>query len=147
MKAVIKACGATLTDWSISAEGGRSYVKVDCEDDYSTKDEDEDGCATYATKDSVWMLREILTPLGYVNESGAAYFPGLCVFTGVCYDDDFIESVYKSLASGETLTDALRGLADEASKRVDESIEQECNEESMLANWGDDNYTREGIKV
>ena len=136
LKAVVGACGGTLTDWSIGAYGPSSCtVRVD--------DEDDDG----NQKGPKWFLREVLTPLGYVKD-GAASFPGLCKLTGVCYDDDFLEAAHKELTQGRTLTQALEGLASDAERMMAADLEQAQDEESMLANWGDSaRWTIDGKRV
>lgn len=134
LKAVVKACGGRLTDWSIGA-----YAQSHC----SVSVDDEDG-DTGKPKDARWFRREVLKPNGYIRANGHPYFPGNCAFTGYCADDTFLEAAYKALQEGETLTEALEGLADVAREMMEADLEQAESEESMEANWGDNRYLEDG---
>ena len=136
LSAVVEACGATLKDYGIGAYAP-SHVSVECDDEY----EDEDG--EMRAKDSAWLMRTVLAPLGYAKD-GKPYFPGLCAWTGYCADDDMIEAVSKAMDAGESLTDALRGLADVAQREMEDNQDQMRDEESMDANWSDNEYTEDG---
>lgn len=142
LKAVVEACNGTLRDWSIGAYS-HSSMNVRAED-YTDEDEE----APRTLKDAEWFLHNVLKPHGYVKDTGfgrlSADFPGHCAFTGYCADDSFLEAAYKAMCSGETLTEALEGLASVASKMFEDDLEQEQDEESMLANWGDNEYTIDG---
>ena len=135
LKAVVKACGARLTDWSIGA-WAPSHVCVDVSDE---TDDDEP-----RRKDAAWLVEAVLKPAGYADGTGAAHFPGLCVWTGYCADDAMIEAVHKALVDGDTLTEALEGLADVAREEMEANAEQQEEEDSMLANWSDREYTADG---
>lgn len=151
LKAVVGAYGATLTDWSIGP-WSPSDLSVSVEDDETGRecaDYDEcEGCPDCEDrpKDADWLLANVLRPLGYADKDGNADFPGLCKFTGYCADDDFMESVYRSVESGETLSDALRGLADVARRMMEDDCEQAASEESMRANWGDARFLADGTR-
>lgn len=136
LRAVVKACGARLVDWSIGAYMA-SHVTVECDDEY----EDDDG-ETHP-KDSAWLMREVLAPNGYAKD-GKPDFPGHCKWTGYCADDDMIEAASKAMDDGESLSDALNGLADVARQHFEDDLEQARNEESMHANWGDREYDEDG---
>ena len=143
LKQVIEACGFELRDWRIGPYSP-SYVKVSGDDDYypdNYGDDDEP-----RAKDADWYLTNVLAPLGYVND-GKAHFPGLCKLTGYGADDDLLESVYKSLLSGRTLTEALEDLADDVRRMFEADLEQQQDEESMLANWGDSLFTEHGEMI
>jgi hypothetical protein len=131
LKAVVKACGGQLDEWDISPYGNSHvYVKGISDD-----------------KDRAWFLRNVLKPNGYVKKNGHADFPGHCIFTGYCADDNFLEAVWKSLQKGDTLKEALEGLASDAQRMLEEDVEQSQEEDSMLANWGDNRYTESGVHV
>lgn len=144
LKAVVKAAGGTLTDWQIGP-WGQSSMRVSVEDEY----EYLPGRTTQ--KGTAWFRKYVLTPLGYLSgehKSRARIFTGLCKLTGYCADDNFLEYVYKSLKAGETLTDALEGLAREAEKELEANVEQHQEEDSMMANWGEGRFfTLEGAWV
>lgn len=52
-----------------------------------------------------------------------------CPFTGVCYDEDLIESLKKDILSGENLGDAYKNLADKASELIEAETEDQMSEE------------------
>jgi hypothetical protein len=55
-----------------------------------------------------------------------------CPFTGVCFDEDFIESLLKDIKQGESLGDAYQNLALVAGKLMESEIEQVNSEENFL---------------
>ena len=136
LKAVVDACGGTLKNWSIGAYSPSSI-------DVRVNDEDEDDDA----KDARWFRLNVLKPHGYTKANGHAQFPGLCAFTGYCADDDLLEAVYKNLQAGDTLTEALEGLADVCRQHMEDDLEQHQQEDPMLANWGDRLFTIDGKPV
>jgi hypothetical protein len=131
LKAVVRACNGRMKDWSI---GPYTHCDITIGD---IDDEDQD---------MQWFVDNVLKPNGYwVN--GAAVFPGNCAFTGYCADDDFLEQVHKELASGSTMTQALESLADAARQHMEDDAEQQEEEDSMLANWGEREFTKHGKPV
>jgi hypothetical protein len=141
LTAVVEAAGGTLDDWSIGPDGGRCSVTV--EDETDAEDE-------APVKGADWFFWNVLVPHGYYKGSPGdkvADFPGHCKFTGYCADDDFLEAAYKALGDGDSLTEALEGLADVAAKHMADDLEQQQDEESMEANWGDSRFTEDGIMV
>lgn len=136
MREVIKACGGTLGRYEIGP-WSHSFVNVEVEDD------DENG----KRKGRDWLRLNVLKPNGYTDGRGRAAFPGVCHWTGYCADDDMIESVWKAVKSGETLTEALEGLADVVREHMEDACEQMRGEDSMLANWEDREWTAEGDPV
>ncbi len=96
-------------------------------------------------KDKEWFVSNVLKPKGYY-EDNKAQFPGICAFTGVCYDDDLLEALWKSLESGKTLENALKSLAQAAGKIMEDEWESEQSEEALIAN-SDRWYTEDGTEV
>lgn len=142
LKAVVEACGGTLTDWSIGTDSGTCTVRVEDEYEYTNASGDHS-----ARKGPAWFRREVLKPHGYTKPNGRAYFPGICAFTGYCADDSFMERAYERIRKGDTLTEALESLAGLASELMADDMEQAANTESMEANWGDNLYTLEGERI
>jgi len=141
LKATVKACGALLHNWSIGAYAPCSMT-VGVQDDFIDGNDEE---SAEIRKDEGWFFDHVLKGLGYTRDSqGKVEFPGLCPFTGYCADDAFLEHVYKQLQRGNTLTDALESLADVAGKMVEDDLEQMQEEDSMLANWGENQYDKDG---
>ena len=136
LKACVKACGATLKDWSIGAYS-YSSVKVECDDEY------EDDAGEFHAKDHTWLLREVLAPNGYAKDCKPD-FPGLCKWTGYCADDSMIEAVHGAMVGGATLSDALESLADVAREEMESNCDQARSEEDMEANWEENEYEENG---
>lgn len=68
-----------------------------------------------------------------------------CPFTGVCFDEDFIESLLKSVKSGDTLKEAYENLASVASKLMQSEIEYQSSEENFLEQ--DFEFTKDGTRI
>lgn len=141
LKAVVAACGGTIKDYSIGPYSP-SYLRILAED-YTEREDGSEG----SVKDAAWLRREVLKPKGYTKKNGHAYFPGLCAWTGYCADDHFIQAIYTAMRDGDTLTEALEGLADVAAKVMEDDADQDRNAETMLANWGDNYYDEDGEEV
>lgn len=133
LKATVAAFGARLTDWSIGAYS-RSYVKVSGIDDVLDLSHGrawakfEQAVAPHRIPWSGPRRRE-------VAKYGAHYRPGMimpCPFTGVCYDEDMLESIRKDLRGGCTLRDALRNLADTAQRILERDAEYRASEEYFI---------------
>ena len=131
LNAVVKACGARMKNWSIGPYNNSSIRIGDVDD---------------RGQDLKWFKREVLKPNGYPYR-GKIKFAGLCKLTGYCADDDFLEQVYKELVDGATMTDALESLAHVAQKHFENDLEQQQDEENMMANWEDRLFTFDGKAV
>ncbi len=134
LRHVVEACGATLGGVSICPFYGNSSITVKTPN-----------IGTDTPDDWVWV--NVLQKYKYLNDNGEAYFPGLCAFTGYCGDDDMLESVWEDVSTGSSLRDALHNLAGVAQKMMEDDIEQDCERESMLINWGEQEYTIDGYQV
>lgn len=63
------------------------------------------------------------------------YAPGAvpsCPFTGVCYDEDFLDDVIKSVKAGRTLKEAFEDLADLFARMAEDEYEYRGEEEQFL---------------
>lgn len=141
LKATVAAFGASLKDWCIGAYS-RSYVKVDGDDDVLALSHNrawakyEKAVAPHRIPWSGPRRRE-------VAKYGTFYRPDMvepCPFTGVCYDDDMLESIRKDLRGGCTLRDALRNLADTAQGILEREAEARATEEYFVE-YATDNGT------
>lgn len=136
LKATVKAFGGTLKNYRVNPYSN-NFMNVEVNDDYSKPSEVGEGGTNDGTfiKDQQWAYDNVLASLGYARKAdGKVDFPGLCPFTGYCADEGFIEAVWKSLGEGETLTEALEGLADIAGKM-------------MEANWEGCWFAEDGTEV
>lgn len=130
LRRIIAVVGFRLDDWSIGADGG--WLRAT-----DLNDDDDDGAS------DLDRLSGSLARAGWPVVNGNR-FPGNCPLTGYCADDDLAESLWKSVAGGASLADAVRWLADDAARMMADDLEQAMSEESMEANWGDSEFTADG---
>lgn len=165
LKAVFKHTSgiSNLHDWSIDAYG-YSYVKFEF-------NQDEAGELS-GNRALAWLENNLLgdlripnrpmffrlgagepyqpTDRGELAKYGQHYRAGMikpCPFTGVCFDEDFIESLLNSIKAGDTLQEAFSGLADVAAKLFRSEIEYQNSEEYFLENSDDLEFTIDGVRV
>lgn len=132
-KAVFKAAGLTLKDYSI---GGRG---TGCRVEFNEAAGELTGKRAFA-----WIENNLLDRLRipwsgkgrWKNAKyGRDYRPGLippCPLTGVCFDDDLLDDLRDSIRGGLSIKEAFEGLADKAAKLIEEEIEAQCSEEYFL---------------
>lgn len=142
-KVIVQACGGDLRDWSIGPDRGDAKV-VGIDDEAIDRGGDARTSIRYRKN---WFCQNVLKPNGYTKANGHPQFPGLCKFTGVCFDDDLLEKLWRMLDEGNTVTEALENLAMEASRLMEWELENQQGEEGMLANWEGRLYTLEGVEV
>lgn len=85
---------------------------------------------------------------GELSKYGAYYRPGMIhprPFTGVCFDEDFIEALLKAIKSGDTLKEAYTGLADVAQKLMESEVDYQNSEENFLEQ--DYQFTKDGTRI
>jgi hypothetical protein len=131
LKAVFKASGINLRDWSIDGYG-YSYVKFDME----TETGDLAG-----TRAQAWLENNLLADLriGYnaanrweLSQYGSYYRAGKiapCPFTGVCYDEDFLNALVESVNGGDSIEEAYSSLASVSGKLFASEWEDQLSEE------------------
>ena len=147
LKELFKACnGVSLRGYSISDDAHRSYMKLV----WSHEDiKDFTGARAQA-----WLENNLLSDLRIpwrgderkrLAKYGEWYRPGLikpCPFTGVCFDEDYIESLQKDIKAGESLGDAFNNLCNVASHLIEQEYEYIASEEYFLEQ--DLQFTKEG---
>lgn len=170
LKAVFKHTNgiSNLRDWSIDAYG-YSYVKFEF-------DQDEVGDLT-GNRALAWLENNLLADLrikptmpmftrftlpdgsrteyqpterGELAKYGQYYRPGMikpCPFTGVCFDEDYLESLQNSIKAGDTLKEAFAELADVAAKLFRNEIEYQNSEEYFLESESEAQYTVDGRRI
>lgn len=131
---VLELCGFRTRRYEIS-ECGPSWIRVE---PLSGQDPD--------AYDLTWFV-DMCKQLGYTEVNGELKFTGLCLLTGYCADDDCLEHVFKALQKNLTMTEACQGLAKVAQQHCEADMEQQRSEETMLANWENLEFTRNGIAV
>lgn len=103
LKAVCEACNLRLLDWSFGAYCQNWRVKLDS---YNQ------AVLLSGPRALAWFLR-VLIKHGYKRPKHfrEMEFPGICGFTGVCYDEDVIETIWRELLDGETVARAFDQVA------------------------------------
>lgn len=135
LKATIKATGYRLEDYSLQASGyGSSGIRLnerDCDD-------------LEGARALRWLENVVLSPLrikpGHAKwkeylKYGDGYRTGQVKtgpFTGVCYDDDFLQDLRDSLKSGSTVRDAVRGLGDKYGELLQAELDDQQSEKYFL---------------
>lgn len=145
LKAVFEASGIRLRDWSIDVYG-YSYVKFDMGDAANLEGQ----------RAMAWLENNLLEPLRerrsfiqrvkkYDRWNDFTKYGEIpsCPFTGVCFDEDYIESLFKSVKGGDSLEEAYSHLANVAARLFEAEIENQNSEEWFL---GQDylEFTKEG---
>jgi hypothetical protein len=137
LKAVCEACCLRLSDWSFGTYCRNWKVKVS---NYDV--EDLSGPRALA-----WFLR-ILINNGYPRPKRFTdmEFTGICGFTGVCYDEDVVETVWKELLDGETVANAFDQVAYTFCKGLEAQYEYLTSEEYVKEYLDEDEeiYTEYG---
>lgn len=140
-EAIFKASGIHIRDWSINGDyPSQSYVRFDFRGFYNSGVEDLTGnrALAWIENNLLYDLREKRTFINRVKKYEHWYdftkygeIPS-CPFTGYCADEDFIESLLKSIKSGDTLGEAYSDLAHVAGKMLESEIEYQNSEECFL---------------
>lgn len=133
LKGLFKAAGIKLTDWKIGAYS-YSHVKFDMGDAAEL-----DGRRAWA-----WLENNLFSALRVpyrgparwdVAKYGEHYRPGMikpCPFTGVCFDDDFLDQLRANVRAGMNLEDAFSDMADVARRIMEKEYEAEQSEEYFI---------------
>lgn len=70
-----------------------------------------------------------------------------CPFTGVCFDEDFIDALRKDVKSGTSIKDAIEGLATVAQRMMEAECEYQSSEEAICEKLADDWFLENGDMV
>lgn len=148
-KAVFKASGLKIRDWSISAY---DYSSVSFDMDSDVRDLSGNRAMAWLENNLLGDLRERRTFINRVKKYDKWFdftkhnqIPD-CPLTGVCFDHDFIDSLVKSIRDGDTLGEAYSGLAAVAGRMFESEIEGMQSEEEFL-NCDHLEFTKEGKRV
>jgi hypothetical protein len=119
LKAIVSACDLRLSDWNIGPHNRNNFAKVECDDEGNR---------------ALARFLRVLLAHGYKRPKKFAdmVFPGHCGFTGVCFDEDIAETVWKSLIGGETLGKAFDCAADEIASICEKDLEYRASEAGIL---------------
>ena len=119
LKAIVKACDLRLRDWNVGPYNRNNFAKVEC---------DDEGNRALARFLRVLLSHGYARPKKFTEME----FPGHCGFTGVCFDDDIAEAVWKSLLGGETLGKAFDCAADKIQSICEEDLDYRTSEDGIL---------------
>ena len=162
LKAVFEHSSINLKDYSIDSNG-HSWVKFDIESDNWGEDSSDWAQDMTGARAQAWLENNLFYNLRETRPfskrvkyySNKAYnFTNYgqmesCPFTGVCFDEDFLESLQKDIKAGESLYDAYSNLARVASKLFAGEWEAQLSEESFVdhADCNEWQYTEDGTRV
>jgi len=152
LKAVYEAAGVRLRGYEINGLSGPSWVRFDMEQDVRD---------LQGVRGQAWLENNLFASLRIpfngsqrwkLARYGQHYRPGMIKpgpFTGVCFDDDFLDSLNKSIRNGDTIGEAFENLANVAGnlRRIEWERQQE---ESYFLDHADANeyyYTKDGQRV
>lgn len=142
LKALFKAAGIKLTNWSLGAYNQNNYVRFDLGDS-----ENLTGKRALAWLENRLFNDLRITRAEYLKNRKAylGYGDGYrigkiqpCPLTGICYDEDFLDALKKAVKNGDTLKDAFNSLADKCASMIEAELDyrnkDEQVEESINAN-------------
>ena len=138
MEALVKQCGFTLKEYRVDLMG-YSFLTVDSWSDYDYHVADR---LTFRGRRALaWFENTVAGPLRIPwNGPGRQRFtcysqPGMVAtfpLTGVCYDNDAIEFLRNSLASGATVKEAVESLAVWAARTIEAEQQWALSETAFL---------------
>lgn len=135
LKAIADACDLKLRDWSIGPYNRNNYCRVDC---------DDGGNKAIARFARVLMRYKYPRP-GKFKEYK---FDGVCGFTGVCFDEDICEEIWKGLLDGETLGKCFDHAAQRIQTICENDLEYRASKAGILENLdqSEEIYTEAGVE-
>lgn len=119
LKAIARAMHIRLTDWCIGPYNRNNYARTDSE---LTGDK---ALATFV---------RCLVDKGYSRPKKFTEmeFPGICGFTGICFDDDLAEEMMAALLDGSSMDGAFDRAADQIMTICERDLEYLTSEEGIL---------------
>lgn len=133
LKKIAEALGLRLRNWSVGPYNRSNFVQVDCDDE--------------GNKALARFLRVLLSH-GYDRPKTfkSMKFPGVCGFTGVCFDEDVCEAMWEALLDGNTLGKAFDKAGDRIAEIAEKDLEYRQTKECILEFLDDkaEIYTEDG---
>lgn len=170
LKGIYEAAGVKMRDWEIGPYS-HSYIRASWGENLVNDPGDLHGARALAWVENN-LLAQFRAPYGLDKKDGNLhengdngkrgmhyrrrwarwYEPGsvkACPFTGLCFDDDMIDALLKSLRAGDTLREAFEGLASAAQRIIEAEDEYQSQESSFIeaAEANGWEYTREGRMI
>jgi len=145
LKAVFKTANIKLTDWSLGAYNRGNDVSFDLGDAGELK----------GKRAMAWLENNLLAKCRITAEQfsknrknymsfGDSFRIGKIKpgpFTGMCYDEDYIDALKKSIASGDTLKEAFKNLANICGTLCENEVEYQNEDETVDENIRANEYT------
>ena len=148
MKAVFKAAGLALRDYSIDGYNPHnSSICLDIETETGELTGQRaiawlENNLFYALR-TPWGLKHIKDRVRYHHPAGS--IPE-CPLTGYCADNDYLDALTREILDGSTIKEAFQHLARVAGKMLEGEIEYTQSEEYFLENeWME--YTEKGKQI
>jgi len=151
LKAVLDAANIRLRDWSLGAYSQGNHIKIEFPGSYADEIAELSGPRAIA-----YLENNLFEPLRIpwkgkkrtdLRKYGKSYYAGLikpCPLTGVCFDEDYLDALRKSVSQGDTLKHAFKGLADVYAKLAEAEIEYQSTEEYFIESNEDECFTEDG---
>jgi hypothetical protein len=120
LKSLASFLGYPITDWSIGPYCQGCFAKCNAPDDLTPED--------------VAEIMESLASKGYTQaerDPETARWPGVCGFTGVCYDDDMVETVVEEIEQSGNLRQGVNTCADTIRQILESECEYLTSEEAI----------------
>ena len=140
LKAIVSAMGLSLSNWSIGPENRNNYATVNIP--WQRETELEGGNRTIVSFLYCLMRNGYSRPRCFREMA----FPGICGFTGMCYDESICESIWEALLMGESFSSAVNGAADTIAHHCEKELEwlssHDCIFESL--DQSEEIYTEDG---
>lgn len=135
LKAVVKAAGLTLRDWSLGAYKRNNFIEVHFSSDEVA---DLSGKRAFAWLENNLFAQFRVSFQGRerwkLSKFGAGYRPGCikpCPLTGYCADEDYLQSLRDDVKSGCTLKEAFENLESVCAKLLEAEAESQSSVESF----------------
>lgn len=152
-KACLNAFNITLKDWSLGAYC-RSYARLDIDDNIK----ELRGARALAWLENNGLNDLRITRKQYLERRkdyfkyGKLYRIGCvkpCPFTGMCYDEDYLEFLINEVKSGSDLKDAFNGLLSVRTKLLEAEADYRSSEEYIVEELEANDYlfTSEGKRL
>jgi len=102
-----------------------------------------------------WIENNVLSPLrvkyglSHIRErkyNKAGTVP-CCPFTGVCYDEDFIQNIREEILNGSTLKDAVNSCRELANHLLEKEYQYQISHENFLETESETLYTQTGTRI
>ena len=119
LKAIAEACNVQLLDWSAGPDNRNNFVKT------NSNLEGNKALASFAN----CLFENDYARTKHFKE---IEFPGVCGFTGVCFDEDLAEEMLGALIEGESLNKAFNRAGDRIQQICEDDLQYRTSDEGIL---------------